>query len=235
MPNSRSSEQHATNRPHVRSELRAELAAYAYAVKHSPAGEDLTVVGDCLAAMNAIEAGLLNSASMHLHAEERYLRTVVANVRARTAITLFVKVKAHIGLTLNEQADATAALARKADKAATQAAPSSNAVLDLAGIPLKPIPVVTATGECIKPAAVAEHLCEVKVAQTRAEEENRLARVAVVNATYAAAVAAGAHPTKPRHNGPSLVHNAIKAATEQDIVKPSTFNHKSVRVPHRAR
>jgi len=107
-------------------------------------------------------------------------------------------------------------------------------VLDLAEIPLKPILVVTATGECIKPAAVAERLCEVKVAQTRAEEANRLARVAVVNATYAAAVAAGAHPTKPRHKGPSLVHNAVKAATEQDIVKPSTFNHNSVRVPHRA-
>ena len=215
------------------SSLKAELVALCYATKHFTADEVLTLTCDCSAALNAIEAGLLDSASMRHHAEERLLRTVVANVRARTASTLFVKVKAHIGLTLNELADTTAALARKADMA-TAPAPSPNVAVDLAEMPHTPILVVTATGERCKPADVAERLCEVKAAQIRDGETERLARVAAKDLSYAVAVAAGAQPAQPLHKGPSLAYKAVVAATEQDIVKPSTFNHRSIRVPPRA-
>ena len=89
------------------------LAALNYLFKHTPIDQPLFAASDCLVAMQAILKGTIDRQSMNGHAEEDTLRQCVRNVLKRQAPTHMIKVKAHVGISGNEQADKVAEKARK--------------------------------------------------------------------------------------------------------------------------
>ena len=168
------------------SSLKAELCAITHVVHYSDAAEDLHVATDCLTAMSAIQNGLLNSLSMHGHAEEASLRDAVSELHRRTRRTTFLKVKAHVGITLNEVADKEANAARKLP---APTAPAGGAVPG--GKPAHG--VVMANGDKASKKLIAEAYAVVRADIIRDAESARVERAAA-----AEAAADGAGPSVPR-------------------------------------
>ena len=190
------------------SSLKAELCAITHVARISDRAEELYIATDCLTAMSAIQNGLQNSLYMRGHTEEASLRDAVGALHARTRRTTFLKVKAHVGITLNEAADKEAKAARSLP--APAAAPSA---------PGKPaICVVTADGKKASKQLIAKAYETVCADAIRNAEAARKAKAA------ASAAAGGAGPSSPSADGGQSIASKWQEAVEvHDHVAPTDY------------
>ena len=181
-------------------------------VRHSDPAEDLHVATDCLTAMSAIQNGLLNSLSIHGHAEEASLRDAVTELHRRTRRTTFLKVKAHVGITLNEIADKEANAARKLPAPAAPAGGTAPSGQPAHGI-------VMANGEKATKKLIAEAYAVVRADIIRDAEAARVERAA---AAEAAADGAGPSVPPPRA-GQSVASKWQEAVEKHDYIEPTSY------------
>ena len=193
--------------------MQARPAASRYVVRRCDAAEDLHVATDCLTAMSAIQNGLQNSLYIHGHAEEASLRDAVDALHERTRHTTFLKVKAHVGITLNEVADKEANAARKLPAPAPAAGPAAPA-----GKPA--IGVVMADGEKATKKLIAEAYGVVRADAIRDAEAARAKRATA--AAEAAADGAGPSAPPPRA-GQSIASKWQDAAELHDYIDPTSY------------
>ena len=93
------------------SSLGAELVGLAYGLRLTP-HQPIIAATDCSVAMSLVRKGLEDSTSMIGHKEEKHIRAVMRAIKARTAKATIIKVKGHVGITGNVEADKAANEAR---------------------------------------------------------------------------------------------------------------------------
>jgi len=192
--------------------LTGELVGISTALRNCRAEADSVIATDCLTAMGAIENGLYDSDSMTGHAEERELRLVVKLLRARTAKTTLIKVKAHVGITGNELAD-KAANAGRTNTSHTRLAPpatGAGASSDDEEEAPKLSVVVTATGKPAEKADLTEIITSAAVKKITDKEQRR--------------IAAG------EATGQSIPARWFEASAAGDYVDPTSFGFDKARL-----
>jgi ribonuclease HI len=90
------------------SSLMAELAGIYHALNSYDRNSPIHVASDCLTAITAIRNGIRDPTTIPSHKEETILRKCISAVKTRPAKTTILKVKAHIGIWGNTEADLAA-------------------------------------------------------------------------------------------------------------------------------
>jgi hypothetical protein len=78
--------------------------------------EGQVIATDCAVAMKLIENAFYDDTSMHGAAEEDVLRLAVRNIKKLTGKTQLIKVRGHVGIEGNEQADKAADVGREMEE-----------------------------------------------------------------------------------------------------------------------
>jgi ribonuclease HI len=215
------------------SSLCAELTALNYLFKHTSRDEPLYAASDCLVAMQAILKGTIDRQSMNGHAEEDILRQCVRNIMKRKAHTHLIKVKAHVGISGNEQADKVAEKARKASMPERNAGSTGSVELEL---------YISTDGRVLTKLCIAKNLSmqpKIKVANTQGlpMKKAQIHEAFVAKARREVLEAEKERQIKVANgtstDGPSVAVGWVTVAQTEAYLNPVSFGFDKIRLKDR--